>query len=748
MRALGRPAPRMAFFALVALLAAWPLLSTAPLLNEFRDAHVLSHYERVAVDTVLHHHQVPLWDPYYCGGLYLLGSPQARFASPTFLLSLLFGESRGEGITVFFLFIVGLEGAFRYARSRRASASASALCAPIFALSGLFAVAPSLGWINFFGFQILPWAALGVRQAVRGDRRGILVATVSLAWCVGFGGTYAAPMAALWCAFEVLDTLLRRRRPRQLGVALGMAAVTAALALGLAAFRLWPVWDTLRSAPRVIGGTPGTTVRVVLRMLLRPDSSSADNPDDGGYFIGILALPAILFGALRLRSAAMATVTYVSCWLATGYAVRPPLFALLREVPIYSTLRYPERYLLFVALAAAVLAARGVTIAAVWTRSRRPRARKVGRWLLGGLVVCLVANLVVMILVNHGFDGTRDMSPPAGTAEQGRPFHQARGNRWSLAYYEPMNRGSLSCWEAYPVPESAALRGDLAEEEWLKNPTVGTLREVSWSPNRIVLLASVVRDARVLVNQNWHPGWHASAGQVVHERGLLAVDVPAGEHTVVLSFLPRSAVGGLLVSLASLLALGALLRYRAPLMLAAAAVVPAVVVVAVGLAIHEPPGRAEPLTPDDEPVIVDAPPADARRIDARLEGGVTLEAAKVSDRRPRAGQQITLEVDWRRGPRVRKGLGVFLHIEPSKGEALTGDHVLLSSVLDLDDAPPDRTLRDLLPVHLPDDAKGTHWKVWLGLWRIRGAGERMHVEEAGSALVQDDRILAAEFDVQ
>jgi hypothetical protein len=691
---------------------------------------------------------VPLWDPYYCGGLYLLGSPQARFASPTFLLSLLGGEARGEALAMFLLFIVGLEGTFRYVRSRRASALASVLSAPLFALSGVFAVAPSLGWVNFFGFELLPWAALGVRKAVRGELWGVAVAGGALAWCVGFGGTYAAPMAALWCGFEVLDTLVRKRKRPELARALGMAAVTAVLALGLAAFRMWPVWDTLRSAPRVIGGTPGSAVKTLFRMMLRLDSTTTDNQDDGTYFIGVLAIPAILFGALRLRSASMATVAYVSCWLAAGYGVRPSLFALLREVPIYSTLRYPERYLIFVALAAAVLAARGVTIALAWTRSKRPRARRIGRWALPGLVLCLVANLVVMILLHHGFDGTRDMEPPPPTDLSSRPFHQARGNRWSLAYYEPMNRGSLSCWEAYPVPESPALRGDLAEEQWLKNATVGKLTQVSWSPNRIVLEADVVKDARIVVNQNWNAGWRASVGSVGREHGLLAVDVPEGKHTVVLSFRPRSAIGGLLVSLASLLALAGVLRFRSPLALALATLVPPLATGAVLATMHEHSLPPEYLTPDDQPVIVDAPPDDAVRFDARLEGGVTLEAAKLSDRLPRAGQEITLELDWRRGAEVRSGLGVFLHLEPNKGDAITGDHVLLSSVLDLDAAPPDRTLRDILPVHIPEDAHGTHWSIWLGLWRIRGGGERMKVLDKGKANVVEDRILAGRFDVR
>ena len=185
-RALGRVAgcapSRLAAFALLALLASWTLLSTAPALNDFRDAHVLAHYEQSAADAVARYHQAPLWDPFYCGGMYLLGTPQARFASPTFALTLLFGEARGAALTAFFMMLLGLEGAYRYARARGAGATGAALSAPIFALSGVFAMAPGLGWFNFFGFELLPWIALGVHTALRGSRRGLAIAAVSIAW--------------------------------------------------------------------------------------------------------------------------------------------------------------------------------------------------------------------------------------------------------------------------------------------------------------------------------------------------------------------------------------------------------------------------------------------------------------------------------------------------------------------------------------------------------------------------------------
>ena len=50
---------RLAVFAVLALWATYPLLATAPALNEFRDAHVLGHYETVARDAILRKIAVP-----------------------------------------------------------------------------------------------------------------------------------------------------------------------------------------------------------------------------------------------------------------------------------------------------------------------------------------------------------------------------------------------------------------------------------------------------------------------------------------------------------------------------------------------------------------------------------------------------------------------------------------------------------------------------------------------------------------
>ncbi|HTJ81962.1 MAG TPA: hypothetical protein VL400_09555, partial [Polyangiaceae bacterium] len=555
---VARPAVRLAAYAVLALVTAWPMLNEAANLNTFRDSHPLVQYEESARHTVLAFGEVPLWDPYYCGGMDGLGTPQSRFASPTFLLTLGLGTLRAEPVVVFLFLLLGLEGAFRYARSRGASHLGAALSAPVFGLSGFFAVSPALGWIHFMGFELVPWILWGLRRAMRGNATGLAVSSGGLALMVGFGGTYPAPMTALFCAFEVGEALWARRRDRpRVARAASLALLVGVLALGLAAVRLWPVIQTLTMAPRIIGGAPTLLPQRIAAGLLgriKPDEAG-DFPLSGNYLVGIFAVVAFVAGLVRRRTMAITTAAFLALWLSSGYGAKLSLFALLKGLPVYSTLRYPERFLVLFALAASAICALGITRLQSLARVRGDtprlmRIRLAGGFVLTVAVTLLLANIGPLVSNQHAALKGRPMDAPPRTIDQ--DFHQARGTRWALAYYGPMSRGVLSCYDAYPVPQSPLLRGDLPNEEYLAEADAGAVKRTFWSPNRIELDVNVSRDTRVLINQNWHPGWHANIGNVVSSTGLLAVDVPQGHHQLVVRFRPRAAIGGAMVSLVSL----------------------------------------------------------------------------------------------------------------------------------------------------------------------------------------------------
>lgn len=756
-------AVRVLLFALLALAACWVGLRHAGQMNLYRDAQVLTAYEDAARRTLLRYGEIPLWNPYYCGGMYGLGSPQARFASPTFLLTLLFGTLRAEPLIVFAMMLVGLEGTFRYARSHGGSALGAMVAAPVFALSGHFAFSAALGWTNFMGFELLPWVLLGFRRAAFGEAKGAAIAALSLAWIVGFGGTYAAPMSAPLVAIEVLVALTGLRDDRKRVIAgLGMVTLAGLFSLAASAFRLWPVAETISAAPRIVGGAPGISVMTELRALLLPLDSGGggDFEDKGTYYVGGFVIVALLFGAIRRDSLPLVVLGYLSLWLGAGYGLKPSLFSLLKALPIYDSLRYPERFMIPFALYVAALTAIGFARIGALAR-KRPKIGHVAFFLA---LVTVTGGTYFTVKNHHVALGGRWLAPPPDEVFD-RDFHQARGNRWAAAYYPPMNRGSLACWDAYPVPESPLLRADLRDEAYVGVPNdpamADRVKTTSQSPNRIELDVDLPEPARVHVNENAHPGWRSSEGELVSDHGAIAIDLPAGKRHVSLRFLPRSAAGGALVTVAALVAIALFLRRNArrvetPSALGRAAipvVLPIVALASVWFLWSEPSASARLQTTQGEDVIALAPPEGATPAGVVFAGGYELVAIKLSTPSPRPGQTVFLELDWRARKPVQKGMGIFMHFdaEPvAKGateDHLNGDHPTFSGVVDLDHAPEGKIIRDIVELSVPDDAAGKKWKVWVGLWVLKGRGDRIKVLSTGHATVEEDAVLAASFDI-
>ncbi len=754
---LARCTPlRLGIFLCIALLAGLTVLGQARGMNSFHDAQFLSAYERHARITVTRFHEWPLWDPYNCGGLYGLAAPQTRYASPFFLLSLVFGVDPAASLLFVLLPALGMEGMFRYARRWGALALPAFLFAPLFPLCGWFAFAWHFGWVQFLSFCLVPWILYGLRGALRGERKGALLCAIAVAVTVGFGGTYTLPLALLLCACELFDAasprfalswrrpaLYRRQaRARARTLALGLLA-SVPLALGIAAYRLWPMLESVEATLRVMGGQPTQTFEALQKFLF---VIAKQGVDDTGHFyvgpvvaLGVLALPWRGHSALWLGAG-------VALALAFGHSSPHAPFVLLRKLPIYDTLRYPERYLLLFVLAASVLTARGASTA--WALARR--------WGGSPFVVATLCMLIAAAVYGDVLESKNAKALASRVSlvptpkVRDAPFRQSRGNRWLMSHFAAEGMGSLGCGEAYPLPMSTRLRGDLEAEEYLVAVTggraapSGQARRRSWSPNRVVVDVDASSPVRLAINQNYHPGWHSSVGQVESWDGLLSVRLPSGHHEVVLRFLPRSGVGGMIASVVALLG-GVLFVFRTPrsrLGRALAAGAGPVVVALLMLVWSEPPWRQPPpRTEDGEPVLLDAPPDDATTLHVQFEVPLALEAARFPSAPLRKGAgEAPIELFFRRTGPLSPSLGLFVHTFGPEGATGRADHPELSGRVYFAKMPLEKTVRDRFRVSLPLDAAGS-WEVRFGLWNMYGDGARIRVKDRGRANVDNDAIV-------
>ena len=176
----------------------------------------------------------------------------------------------------------------------------------------------------------------------------------------------------------------------------------------------------------------------------------------------------------------------------------------------------------------------------------------------------------------------------------------------------------------------------------------------------------------------------------------------------------------------------------------------AIAPLAVGLLIAavwtEPPfPSTTPSGPEGEPLIVDEVPAGARPLGVRFGADVRLDAAMLEQRAEDG--RVRLELDWSHGGSVNPKLGVFVHIEPGTLKRITADHLQLSDGLYLEQLPLGKVGRDIMLIDVPSSKRGQGWNVWVGLWEMRGNGERIPVTEPNGVAAAENRVLVGTLNV-
>ncbi len=203
----------------LAAAALWPMLSAPQLYSVYYDWRYFDTVAEIARRTVLWYHQVPLWNPYSCGGEVDLANPQSMQAAPTFLLVLLFGTALGTKLALLVYYALALDGAYRLARHFGCRTQGALLAACGYGLSGYLSMHLSVGHINFAGVALYPYLLLFYERALQVGRRHYIVPLAFVAaWIAVLGGTFTPPMAGillvLFACMRALTGVLSLRSAR------------------------------------------------------------------------------------------------------------------------------------------------------------------------------------------------------------------------------------------------------------------------------------------------------------------------------------------------------------------------------------------------------------------------------------------------------------------------------------------------------------------------------------------------------
>jgi len=563
--------------------------------------------------SLLQWHSLPLWNPLLAGGQPQFSHPSDGSMGPLILASVLFGEVLGMKINVGLAALLGAWGVLFLLRSGLGLGISAAFVGALgYAWSGWLPARVAVGFYE--SSLVVAWPAVLALWLMPGPlaarrRRWTLAAVVVWALSVQlqlFLPVLVLLMVVLWAAAAVQDR--RRGQPIDVETAIGGALVLAVAGLlgavkflpmlhflGVAGFRetgIYPqhpdawyfsfqqLWYGLfHHVPplRLVNADGHPRVQEYITMM----------PGLGVLLLAVIGLPAALRrghpGVVWCVAAA------VFAWLSFGPYAPVDGFRLLRQLPLFSSMRGPLRYFNYpVLLALCVLAAVGFGVLHhLVQKGLRERSQRLRTLAQGALLLLAVAGLLgvatdVRELYRSSFLYAAEPLP----AQQ--EFHtEGLRRKFSsdaqrdLRVYRNVLRDVPTVYRPQDIPIQVGaqpkvwLAGDGSDEmepayrgeAWVQDPGVGSARLVSLRGQEVIVEHSLPGDGVVVVNQNYMEGWdcggRALATDVVADLGVLAFVAPAGSgQRTVCTWTPPGFAWGLLGSTLGFLALLGLWPWR------------------------------------------------------------------------------------------------------------------------------------------------------------------------------------------
>jgi len=572
---------------LILLFAVSSLIMFSPILQEFKnwgigdwDQHIF--YHAVPRLTILEYRQIPLWNPYHCGGSPLLAYPQSYLLSPAFLISLILGVIPGVKIEMLVFSIVGLYGAYLVSRFYGLGKIASIVASFVFMFNSMYSFSIATGMLNFLNIYLIPWIFLFFLKSLTDLRYCILSSLFCVLLFFG-GGVHVLIITLTFLAIYSVVYILSGRS-RFVRTAKGMGLILF-LTLFLGAVKFLPSLEFTNRYPRLIDDYSGYSLSSISYSIFNPYQKSYSEVnlsssegflhgiswgmEDNGMYLGIVAFVIFLIGYIFSfrRHLPLALSLLILLWLSFGDRVTPSLWGMLGHLPIYNLQRVATRYRYALALCVSVFVGMGVQFLRDYLLSLSIR-----RLIVKIIIVTIpVVIFFDFMLVNRRIlEEAFPVTPPEVPGKKQffqtwlPPEYNRRGEIISSALFEGssfynflMNVGTISAIEPVPISAYALpIDSEKYQGEVYLSGTKGKVVIEDWTPNQIVVNVEAEQEGSVIVNQNYFPGWKVKGSgdpKIEEIDGLVGVRVPPGRNTFMIYYLPATFQIGLMVSLATLL---------------------------------------------------------------------------------------------------------------------------------------------------------------------------------------------------
>jgi hypothetical protein len=547
----------------LAVYAWWPAISAYPH-NQTGDGPLFQEVIEAARVSWVHWHELPLWNPYQCGGVPLWDNPEGLGAAPTMWIFLPFGTTRAIELWFVTHVLAAFVSMWLFARKDlRLTTAASIFAACVWAFCGYFEQHLSGGHLSWVAFAYLPLGLFLWRRAEK-DVRFAIGLGMLVALEMHEGATYALPHMVVLLGAE---TLTRAWPPRRLLFIARAGVIVGVVALCLSATRTLPVLDQLRSHTRELGEESDSLQWTTLRDMFISRTHSRGVPGQQyvwpefasyvGPFVLTLAFIGLFVGGLE--NVWLIALLAFSFALMLGHADKfAPWTVLKAHLYPFKEMRVPSRFNAAVTMFIAIFAA--IAVDRIGDRVRRRfRSVRVRDGVRLGLLVIAFVGVGDIITVGIDWGSTCFLGPPsdARIAVSPRLYIASSG----LAQFTDQPTQGLArteCWGEWSFHKEAQVWvGDVPQAR-AEEPADAIVERVVRTQNTFQFDVQAHKPTRILLNTAYDHGWRTSVGVVVpYEDDLLAVDVPAGAGHVVVKYWPNGLTLGMWLTSLSAIAIAA-----------------------------------------------------------------------------------------------------------------------------------------------------------------------------------------------
>ncbi len=512
------------------------------------DQHLF--YYASVLKNVVEYGQMPYWNPWYCGGNVLWQNPQIALLSPVYPLTAIVPLQLAMKINIVLHYWVGFIGMHLLVTRVIGIAFVPAVIyiATLVTASGAPAIHLRVGHSVFLpGFYLPLQLYFFFRAFQTGEWKYVFLSASTLALMVINGGTHILPMSIAALGMFSLCSAIARRDWRPLAIALAFGAA----GLAYSAPKLLPVvhyvngeyfWDTRNPTER----PDRVTLDILAQTYLTPTQEVGERLPmqrhgwhEYGNYIGPLSALATALGLLyvfaRLSPAdhwfgvSLAVTTVWLFVLSLGEFAEWAPASVAHAVPLFSSFRIPSRYTIpFLQFAALTLA---------WMLRSMELRHGLSQPIRIAIAIVAIGASAHLIYANQWnlrnvfteapFDTSfRWRSGPRQIESIADASPYAPGSPMLRAVME--DRSFFTCYESLQLAH-----GSGADRPQVFDAGPGNrVAALDVSPNELTFtVAEGPVDARIILNQNWAPGWTSNAGPIAPPKPteLASVTFPAGQ---------------------------------------------------------------------------------------------------------------------------------------------------------------------------------------------------------------------------